>query len=132
MNNSLANVCASASKAQTHRTFQTLKRSRCAHTGKVRAVWAFSLAAMAASDSSPAWAGCHGYTDPTTPVGASSELQQGIATVSAPRGETNAGMNRIAASREPGSLGNLQGYEVREDSSGYSPFGEAFTRSKEQ
>ena len=60
------------------------------------------LAAMAASDSSPAWAGCHGYTDLLSPGSASRKLSARYCNSQVGHGETSGLMNRIAASSYPG------------------------------
>lgn len=60
--------------------------------------WLPNMAAMAASDSSPAWAGCHEYTDVSSPGSLSSSLSARDCNSLGRHGETRPQMKRIAAS----------------------------------
>lgn len=78
----------------------TRKGKQCVGTGVARAIFvlASQVAAMAASDSSPAWAGCHEYTDLSTPGSASSGLFARDRYSHGLHGETRPTMIRIATS----------------------------------
>ena len=56
---------------------------------------------MAALDSLPEWAGCHGYTDLLAPGSESCKLSARHCNSQVDNGETSDLMNRIAASSVP-------------------------------